>query len=156
MPDGLGRQARLHGESLVPRRRGYSGVKPPATRGYSEWVNLRPRSVTRGRSTPGNARHHRAHVIELVVVHGVTHPRVDPLRYAGTHAREHALRLIDTFHGNVEVGVRAAEEDGRSVQRATVLTRCAVGTDEATGQCGDPAVATRIARGELRCEACAL
>src|SRR5690606_34117093 len=144
MPDGLAGQARLHAESRVKLGDAWS------------LGGTRRRAATRGVSTPGNARHHRAHVIELVVVHGVTHPRVNPLCDAGTHPREHALRLVDTAHGDVEVGVRAAEEDGRTVERATVIARCAVGTDEATGQCGDPAVSARIARGELRCEACTL
>src|SRR5688572_21763642 len=73
-----------------------------------------------------------------------------------SHAREDFRGLLDPLEGNVRVGVAGAEEDGRAVERPSVVPRSSRRTDQAAGECDDRAVSTRMASGVLASQAGAL
>ena len=65
----------------------------------------------------------RPHRFELIGVDNVAHARVDALVDHGAELTEHPGGLVHAFQRNMRVDIAAAEEDGRTVERAGIGTR---------------------------------
>jgi hypothetical protein len=74
----------------------------------------------------------------------------------GVHAFEDVGGFLDSYPGDVGVGIAAAEEGGRSLEVAGVVHGHAERADEASGEGEEPGVARGVGGDEFGGETCAL
>ncbi len=78
--------------------------------------------------------HHFAHKIDLILVHSMIHVWINSSGDVSTQGPQCFRRLVHTFPGNVEIHITAAEEYGRTIQRACVVYAAHPRADQRTAQ----------------------
>src|SRR4051812_49462035 len=68
--------------------------------------------------------------MNLVLVHGVSHARIDPLIDVRVHPGEHGSRFLNSFKRDVWIDIAAAEEHRRAAEGAGVVPRRPRRSDE--------------------------
>src|SRR5438045_3949655 len=61
--------------------------------------------------------------VNLVLVHGVSHARIDPLVDVRVHPAEHVSRFVNPFERDVWVDIAAPEEHRRAAEGTGVIPR---------------------------------
>src|SRR5579862_2796147 len=132
----------------------------PAAPGWSSgtrraWTKL-CRGLKRFSPPAQHPIHKRLTERDLVVVHQMSHARIQPERYGGVHALEDRGAFADAVLGDMPVHVAAAEEDWRACKRAGLVPGRAGWTDQAAAEDHDSAESLRMAYGKFGCQARAL
>ncbi len=95
-------------------------------------------------------RHRSAHLRDLVVVDGVTHPGIDPLDDVTAERLEDARRHFHALERDVRIHIAAAKDNARACKRAYVGARRAFRADQPCAQADDGTIAPGIARREFK------
>src|SRR3954468_9464325 len=90
------------------------------------------------------------HCLELVLVDGVAHARVDALVDSGIEAAKHCRGLAHSFDRDVCVYIAAAEKHGSAAKRSRVFAWRSGRPNQASAQPDDGGVAIGMPRGEFK------
>src|SRR4051812_25824119 len=90
--------------------------------------------------------------VNLVLVHGVSHARIDPLIDVRVHPAEHVSRFVNSFKRDVWIDIAAAEEHRRAAEVTCVVPRRPRGPDETATQREHTGVSPRVTGREFECQ----
>src|SRR5207253_8360670 len=71
-----------------------------------------PHDGEQDRNTYNEGGHHPSHEINLVLIHRVTHSRIQPHRHLSPQALQHFSSQLHPFFRDVEIHVATAKKDG--------------------------------------------
>ena len=82
--------------------------------------------------------------VNLVLVHGVSHARIDPLIDVRVHPAEHVSRFVNSFERDVWIDIAAPEEHRRAAEGTGVVPRRPRRSDETATQREHAGVSARV------------
>src|SRR5436190_19347247 len=109
--------------SVAMRDASHGGTRPPCS-GRSAVPERFTRLLSHLSDGTGRPRCHSEDFLDgvnLVLVHAVSHARIDPLVHVRVHPAEHVSRFVNSFERDVWIDIAAPEEHRRAAERPGVV-----------------------------------